>query len=325
MAAKPIIWIISPCYNEEDVLPYSLETFTRKIDELVERDLISRQSRVCFIDDGSRDNTWRLIEEASQADPRVIGIKQSRNRGHQNSLLCAMMEARGKVDAVVTIDCDGQDDVNAIDEMVLRFLDGDDVVYGVRSNRDSDTRMKRGSAQFFYRLMNAMGAETVYNHADYRLLSARALDGLAEYGEVNLYLRGIMPLVGLPHSTVEYTRDERVAGESHYPLRKMLHLAFDGITSFSIKPVRIVSMLGIIFSLVGLVGVIWAIASFFLGSTISGWSSTVCIICTIGGIQLVSVGIIGEYLGKVYLEVKRRPRYLVERRTWDSSAREYRG
>lgn len=322
---KPILWLVIPCYNEEVVLPQTAPLFLAKLEQLAGEGAISARSRVCFVDDGSKDGTWRIIASLSDGDERYVGVKLSRNRGHQNALLCGLMEARGQCDAAVSIDCDGQDDIDAIDEMVASFLAGDDVVYGVRADRSTDTAFKRGSAQAFYKVMGSMGADTVYNHADYRLMSARALDALADYHEVNLFLRGMVPLVGFPSSTVYYERAERVAGESHYPLGKMISLAINGITSMSIKPIRIVSGLGVLFSLLGLVGVIWAIVAVVTGQAVAGWASTVVLVSLIGGIQLLSLGVIGEYVGKVYLESKSRPRFAVEQRTWAPIERHYKG
>lgn len=323
--SKPILWIVIPCYNEEEVLPETAPLFLAKLEDLGAQGHISGKSRVCFIDDGSTDGTWREINRLAASDPHFLGVSLAHNRGHQNALLCGLMEARKHCDAVISIDCDGQDDVNAMDQMVQNYLAGDDIVYGVRDNRDSDTAFKRGTAQAFYRLMAKLGAETVYNHADYRLMSKKALDALAECGEVNLFLRGMVPLIGLPHSEVTYTRNERVAGESHYPLRKMIGLALDGITSLSVQPIRLASMLGILFSIIGLIGIVWAVVAVVTGNAVAGWASTIVVVCLIGGIQLLSIGVIGEYIGKIYLESKRRPRYLVRERTWNRERRVYRG
>jgi glycosyltransferase involved in cell wall biosynthesis len=312
----PILWIVVPCYNEETVLPITAPMFVSKIRALVESGRIDRESRVCFVNDGSADSTWNIIESLSAKHTEVEGICLSRNRGHQNALLAGLMECRSRCDAAVSIDCDGQDDIDAIDRMLDAYEDGADIVYGVRSKRETDTAFKRLSAEAFYRLMNKMGADTVFNHADYRLMSKRALDGLSEFGEVNLFLRGMVPLIGYPSAIVEYERDERLAGESHYPLKKMVALAFDGITSLSIKPIRLISAIGLIFALIGFIGVIWAVCTFFAGHTVSGWASTICIICLFGGLQLTALGIIGEYIGKIYLETKRRPRYIISKTTW---------
>lgn len=324
-SGKPILWLVVPCYNEEAVLLKTAPMFQAKLDQLVEKGAVSAQSRICYVDDGSKDGTWRIISTLAEDDTRFVGVKLSRNRGHQNALLCGLMEARGRCDAAVSIDCDGQDDINAIDQMVDNFLAGDDIVYGVRADRSSDTAFKRGTAQAFYKVMGAMGADTVYNHADYRLMSARALDELSDYHEVNLFLRGMVPLVGFPSSVVYYERAERIAGESSYSLGKMLGLAVNGITSMSIKPIRIVSGLGVLFSLLGLVGIVWAIVAVVTGQAVAGWASTVVLVSLIGGIQLLSLGVIGEYVGKVYLESKSRPRFAVEQRTWVPAERHYKG
>ena len=322
---KPVVWLVVPCYNEEAVLPCTAPLFAEKIDQLIAQKGVSRKSCVCFVDDGSTDATWRIISEYAARDGRFAGVKLSRNRGHQNALLAGLMEARGNCDAAISIDCDGQDDINAIDRMVDNFLAGDDVVYGVRADRSTDTAFKRGSAQLFYRLMGSIDSDIVYNHADYRLLSARALDELANYPEVNLFLRGMVPMIGLPSSVVTYERAERLAGESHYPIRKMVALAANGITSMSTKPLRIVSGLGMLFSLIGLVGIVWALVAFATGSSVAGWASTIVLVSLIGGIQLLGLGVIGEYVGKIYLEAKQRPRYAVEERTWATERRRYRG
>ncbi len=316
----PVVWFVVPCYNEEAVLPQTAPLFLRQVDRLVGEGRADASSRILFVDDGSSDGTWAAIEALSASDPRFVGLSLSRNRGHQNALLAGLMEAKEHCDAAISADCDGQDDITVSRDMIDAFLDGNDVVYGVRSKRDTDTAFKRTSAEKFYTLMNALGAEVVFNHADYRLMSRRALEGLSQFSEVNLFLRGLVPLVGFPSTTVEYERAERMAGESHYPLSKMLHLAVDGITSLSIKPIRIIAGLGIVFSLVGLIGVVWAIVAFALGSTVAGWASMLCVVSLIGGLQLLSLGVIGEYIGKIYLEVKRRPRYLVKERTWDEGS-----
>lgn len=307
-----------PCYNEasmsDDCLQKMAPAFLHELNHLVDAEKISRQSRICFVDDGSADNTWAVIEDLAESDDAFVGVRLSRNRGHQNALLAGLMEARDKCDITVSIDCDGQDDIAAIERMVDAYNEGYEVVYGVRSKRQTDTAFKRLTAEGFYRLMDAMGAEVVFNHADYRLLSARALNGLAEFKEVNLFLRGMIPLVGYPSTTIEYERAERTAGDSHYPIGKMVGLALDGITSLSTKPIRIISGIGLIFSLLGLVGVIWVVISALMGFTVAGWASTMCAVGLIGGLQLLSLGVIGEYIGKIYLEAKNRPRYIVSER-----------
>ena len=311
---KPVLAIVIPCYNEEAVLPLTAPRFLAKLDDLAEQGKIDASSFILFVDDGSRDDTWTLIDSLHKQDARFRGIRQSRNRGHQNAVLAGLMESRGRADAVISIDCDGQDDIDAMDAMIDRYLDGYDVVYGVRSSRQTDTFFKRFTAESFYKLLNRMGAEVVYNHADYRLTSSRVLDAFADYHEVNLFLRGLFPLIGFRATTVEYERHEREAGESHYPLRKMLALAFNGITSLSVKPIRMITGFGVLVSLISFIGVLWAIGSALLGNTVSGWASMTCIVCFIGGVQLMSLGIIGEYIGKVYLETKQRPRYIISDR-----------
>ena len=303
--SKPILWIVIPCYNEEAVLPITAPLFLQKINDLAARGLVSDRSRVLFVNDGSKDKTWELIQGFAKQDEHFIGIAQSRNRGHQNAVLAGLMEAlhSGSCDITISIDCDGQDDINAMDEMVQKYLDGAEVVYGVRSRRDTDTFFKRFTAEGFYHVMNALGADIVFNHADYRLISTRVLESFADYHEVNIFLRGMVPLVGFPHDVVTYERHERLAGESHYPLSKMLALAFDGIT----------------------IGVIWAIVQAILGSSVAGWASIVCIVCFMGGVQLVCLGVIGEYIGKIYMETKARPRYIISERTWAPYERKYHG
>ena len=313
----PVLYIVIPCYNEEAVLPITAPLFLGKLRELWEAGKISPESRVLFVNDGSRDRTWEIITALAAEDPHYLGISQSRNRGHQNAVLAGLMEAKDRCDITISIDCDGQDDMNAMDRMVEAYLEGCDVVYGVRSSRETDTAFKRTTAQGFYKLMNAMGAEVVYNHADYRLLSRRALEALAEFKEVNLFLRGMVPLVGFRSTTVEYARAERLAGESHYPLSKMLSLAVSGITSLSVRPLRLITGFGVFVALVSFIGVIWALVRFLTGHTVTGWASTTCIVCFVSGVQLISLGVIGEYIGKIYMETKARPRYIISERTWE--------
>ncbi len=320
---RPILWIIVPCYNEEQVLPMTAPLFLDKITRLAEAGKISTSSRILFVNDGSKDRTWEIIRELAREDDRYLGICQSRNRGHQNAVLAGLMEAKDRCDITISIDCDGQDDIDAMDGMVDRYLEGYEIVYGVRSVRKTDTWFKRTTAQGFYRLMNAMGAEVVYNHADYRLISSRVLQHFADFEEVNIFLRGMVPLVGFPSTSVYYERSARMAGKSHYPLRKMISLAFNGITSLSIKPITLITGSGVLFSLLGLALMIWAIVESALGKTVAGWASTVCIICLLGGIQLISLGVIGQYVGKTYLETKRRPRYIISERTWEKPARRW--
>ena len=311
----PILYIVIPCYNEEAVLPVTAPLFLNKVKELAAAGKISEESRVLFVNDGSRDDTWKIIRGLSEQDPHYLGISQSRNRGHQNAVLAGLMEARDRCDITISIDCDGQDDINAMDEMVDAYLQGFDVVYGVRSSRETDSFFKRFTAQSFYKLLSAMGAEVVYNHADYRLMSARVLKEFANFKEVNLYLRGLVPLVGFPSTTVSYSRAERIAGESHYPLKKMLGLAIDGITSLSVKPLQMITGFGIFVAVVSFIGCLWALITAICGKAVAGWASMTCIVCFVSGVQLVCLGIIGEYIGKIYLETKKRPRYIISERT----------
>ena len=311
----PILTLIIPCYNEEAVLPQTAPMFLHKLDELSGKGRIARESRILFVNDGSRDGTWEIITALHQEDPRYTGIAQSRNRGHQNAVLAGLMEAMDSCDITISIDCDGQDDINAMDAMVEAYLDGCDIVYGVRANRETDSFFKRTTAQGYYRLLEKMGVEVVYNHADYRLMSARALKEFAQFKEVNLYLRGMVPLVGFKSTSVYYERHERLAGESHYPLTKMLALAFDGITSLSVKPIRLITSCGLIVSVLSFIGIVWAIVTALKGNAVAGWASTACIVCFIGGILALFLGVIGEYIGKIYLEVKQRPRYIISERT----------
>ena len=323
MEARPVLWIVIPCYNEEQVLPLTAPLFVRKLRQLEADGKISGNSRILFVNDGSKDRTWEIIRNLSEEYPECIGICQSRNRGHQNAVLAGLMEAKDRCDITISIDCDGQDDLDAMDEMVDKYLAGAEVVYGVRSARKKDTWFKRTTAQAFYRLMTLMGAEVVYNHADYRLISAKVLQHFADFEEVNIFLRGMVPLVGFPSDTVLYERNVRLAGESHYPLRKMIALAFNGITSLSVKPITLITTFGIGFSILGLILMIWAIVQACLGNTVAGWTSTVCIICLLGGIQLISLGVLGQYIGKTYLETKHRPRYIISARTWEPETRHW--
>ncbi len=313
---NPVLYIVIPCYNEQEVLPITAPMFLNKLHELAEKKLVSENSRIMFVNDGSSDGTWDIIRALAASDEHYIGISQSRNRGHQNAVLAGLMEAKDSCDISISIDCDGQDDINAMDDMVRAYLDGCDIVYGVRNDRETDSFFKRTTAQGFYKFLSAMGAEIVYNHADYRLISARALHELAKFKEVNLFLRGMVPLVGFKSTSVEYKRAERIAGKSKYPLRKMLALAGDGITSLSIKPLRLIMSFGVIVALLSFVGVIWAIVSALAGRAVAGWASMTCIICFVSGVQLICMGIIGEYIGKIYMETKHRPRYIISERTW---------
>ena len=311
-----ILYIIVPCYNEEKVLPVTAPRFLDKLLNLIQRGTISNQSRIMFVNDGSKDETWNYIKTLSEQNCHFIGISQSRNRGHQNAVLAGLMEAKDQCDITITIDCDGQDDIDAIDDMILEYQKGNEIVYGVRSDRETDSSFKRGTAEGFYKLLNFLGAEVVYNHADYRLLSGRVLTELAKFKEVNIFLRGMVPLVGFQSSKVYYKREKRVAGESHYPIKKMIALALDGITSLSIKPIRLITIFGSFVVILSFIGIIWAVVTTLTGDTVSGWSSTVCIVCFMGGVQLLSLGVLGEYIGKIYLETKQRPRYIISERTY---------
>ncbi len=315
MTQQPVLYIIIPCYNEQEVLPITAPLFLEKLSALIADEKIGENSRILFINDGSKDSTWDIICNLSNSDSHYIGISQSRNRGHQNAVLAGLMEAKDKCDITISIDCDGQDDINAMDGMVDAYLDGCEVVYGVRSKRDTDSFFKRFTAEIFYKVMNWMGAEVVFNHADYRLISSKVLRAFADFKEVNIFLRGMVPLVGFKSTVVYYERAERIAGESHYPLRKMLALAFDGITSLSVKPIRLIAAFGFIVAILSFIGILWAVVGSLVGSTVSGWASTVCIVFFMGGIQLLCLGVIGEYIGKIYLETKARPRYIISERT----------
>lgn len=322
MRNAPVLYMIIPCYNEEEVLAVTPPLFLKKLKELAGAGKIRDESRILFVNDGSTDRTWQMICGLAKQDEHYIGISQSRNCGHQNAVLAGLMEAMGRCDITISIDCDGQDDINAMDEMVEKYRNGFEVVYGVRKRRATDTPFKRGTAKLFYRLLRWMGAEVVYNHADYRLISNRVLKELADFQEVNLYLRGLVPLVGFPSDTVCYERKERAEGESHYPLAKMFGLALDGITSLSIKPIRMIAAAGVIVSLLSFAMIVWVVAQFFAGQTVDGWASTCAIICFVCGIQLICTGVIGEYVGKIYLETKKRPRYIISDRTYEMESEE---
>lgn len=311
----PVLYIVIPCYNEEAVLPITAPIFLNKLHSLCAAGKISPDSRILFVDDGSRDSTWDIISRLAAEDPHFTGIRQSRNRGHQNALLAGLMEAKDKCDITISIDCDGQDDPDAMDAMVEEYAKGCEIVYGVRSDRSSDTFLKRSTAQGFYKFLKWMGVETVYNHADYRLVSSRVLEAFAGFEEVNLFLRGMFPLVGFRSTCVPYARKARLAGESHYPLGKMVALAVDGITSLSVRPLHLIVGLGIGIAILSFLGVLWSVIVALTGNAVSGWASTVCIVCFIGGIQLICLGVIGEYIGKIYMEVKHRPRYIISDRT----------
>lgn len=304
--------IVVPCYNEEEVFPETIERLLVLLERLSSTGLVTSDSAIYFVDDGSKDRTWQLVEEAALSDARVHGIKLSRNRGHQNALIAGLCGAQG--DALVSIDADLQDDVNVIEEMVRKHIEGYEIVYGVRKSRTTDTGFKKNTAEIYYKLLARMGVDIVYNHADYRLMGRRALNALGGYSEVNLFLRGIVPLLGFRTATAFYDRSERFAGESKYPLKKMLALAMDGITSFSVVPLRMISLLGFLVSLFSIVMVGWVLyGKIFTNSAIPGWASSVIPIYILGGIQLLSIGVLGEYIAKIYLETKRRPRFLIEK------------
>ena len=305
------LYIVVPCYNEEEVLPETARRLKAKVEELQGAGKIGPDSRILFVNDGSRDRTWEIISALHRSDPVFSGVDLSRNRGHQNALLAGLMTAKDRCGMAISMDADLQDDIGAVDAMVDKFHAGCDIVYGVRSSRKKDTFFKRFTAEGFYRVMNFLGAETVFNHADYRLLSRRALEGLEQFREVNLFLRGIVPMIGYTSATVEYERGERFAGESKYPLKKMLSFAMEGITSLSTKPIRYITGLGFLVFLVSIIMLIYSIVRWAMGETILGWASLICSVWAIGGLILLSLGVIGEYIGKIYLETKGRPRFLI--------------
>ncbi len=306
------LYLAIPCYNEEEVLPSTADILKKKYTELISNKKISRDSKIVFIDDGSKDKTWKIIKKLHKSDSVFSGIKLSCNRGHQNALLCGLMTLKDYADAVISIDADLQDDIEAFDKMLECFENGCDVVYGVRSKRDTDTFFKRFTAESFYKILNSMGAKVIFNHADFRLMSKRALEYLSEYKETNIYLRGLVPMIGLKSDVVEYERSERLAGESKYPLKKMLALAWEGITSLSIKPIRVVTAVGTIVFMLSILMLVYFLYRYFTGATVPGWASLAVSIWAIGGLQLLAIGIVGEYIGKIYLEVKQRPRYFVD-------------
>lgn len=307
------LMVVIPCYNEEEVLPETARRLTEKMASLTQRGMISEDSRVLLVDDGSKDRTWELIQGLHEQNPLFEGVKLSRNRGHQNALLAGLMTARDRCDICISMDADLQDDMDAMDRFIEEYQKGCEVVYGVRNKRDTDTAFKRQTALMFYRLMKGLGVDITYNHADYRLMSNRALNALGQFGEVNLFLRGLAPLVGFQSGVVTYDRSERFAGESKYPLKKMLSFAVDGITSFSVKPLRLITTVGVVIFVMSLLMLLYTLISWIAGHTVIGWTSTLASIWMIGGIQLLSLGVIGEYIGKIYNETKRRPRYLIER------------
>ena len=313
MKAEKTLYVVVPCYKEEEVLPETAKRLKAKLTALIAQGKISPRSRILFVNDGSKDRTWPIIEELHARDRIFSGVNLSRNRGHQNALLAGLMTAVQHADLMVSMDADLQDDIDAMDKMIDAYHEGYDVVYGVRASRKTDSFFKRFTAESFYKLMKAMGVDIVFNHADYRLMSRRAVEGLADFREVNLFLRGIVPQIGYAWTTVEYDRAKRFAGESKYPLKKMLSFAFDGITSFSVKPMRLILVLGEVIFVLSLLMLLWALVEWVSGKTVSGWASLICSIWMIGGIQLLALGVIGEYIGKVYSETKARPRYIIER------------
>ena len=313
MKKENILYVVVPCYREEAVLPETARRLKEKLVNLIGQGKIARNSRILFVNDGSKDRTWEIIADLHAQDATFSGVNLSRNRGHQNALLAGLLTAVQYADMIVSMDADLQDDINAMDAMIDAYHKGYDIVYGVRSSRKTDTFFKRFTAEGYYHLLQKMGVDIVFNHADYRLMSKRAVEGLAQFGEVNVFLRGIVPQIGYPWTTVEYARAERFAGESKYPLKKMLAFAFDGITSFSIKPMRLILALGAVIFLLSLVMLAWTLVGWALGHTVSGWASLMCSIWMIGGIQLLALGVIGEYIGKLYAEEKKRPRYIIER------------
>ncbi len=306
------LYLAIPCYNEEEVLRDSAEKLKNKYEQMMSEHKITFDSKIVFIDDGSKDKTWSIIRELHEENDVFQGIKLSRNRGHQNALLCGLMTLKDEADAVISIDADLQDDINTFDEMISKYEEGCDVVYGVRSKRETDTFFKRFTAEAFYKILNRMGAKVIFNHADFRLMSRRALEAFSQYKETNIFLRGMVPLIGYKSDIVTYERFERLAGESKYPLKKMLALAWEGMTSMSIQPIRIITWSGLIIFIISLAMIIYSVVRFFIGATVSGWASTLCSIWALGGLQLLAIGIIGEYIGKIYLETKRRPRFIVE-------------
>ena len=306
------VYFVIPCYNEEAVLPETTSRMTDKLNAMRAAGLIGEKSRILYVDDGSKDRTWELVSQFNRENPWVEGVKLSHNRGHQHALLCGLMSALPRCDAAISMDADLQDDIDALDQFVKKFQEGCDVVYGVRNKRDTDTWFKRTTAEGFYKVMQLLGVDVVFNHADYRLMSKRALEALSEYREVNLFLRGIVPLIGYRSDYVYYDRHERFAGESKYPLKKMLSFALDGITSFSVKPLKLISNLGILISVLSILGLLYALISYFAGWAVTGWTAIVCSIWLLGGLQMLCLGVVGGYIGKIYSEVKARPRYRVE-------------
>jgi glycosyltransferase involved in cell wall biosynthesis len=310
----PVLYLVIPCYNEEQVLPLTSGKFKAKLEELIEAGKISEDSRVMFVNDGSKDTTWDILTSLCEEDKKYAAISLAHNRGHQNALIAGLMEAKKYADITISMDCDGQDDINAITEMVDEYAKGSEIVFGVRNDRSTDSWFKRTTAQSYYKFLRGMGVDIIPDHADYRLMSSRVLSALEGYGEVNLFLRGIIPQLGFKQSVVYYSRAEREAGTTHYPLSKMMSLAIDGVTSFSIRPLRLITVLGIIVALLSFIGIIYVLISVISGYYVDGWASTTCILCFVSGIQMISLGVIGEYIGRIYLETKQRPRYFVAER-----------
>jgi len=318
----PVLYIVVPCCNEEAALPHTAPLFGGELTRLKQTGKISEKSRVLFVNDGSKDNTWKIISDLCGKDKAFEGISLSRNQGHQNALYAGIMEAKESCDIIITADCDGQDDISAVEEMIEKYNSGADIVYGIRRSRKSDTVAKKGSARLFYRFLSLMGVETVGDHADFRLITSRVAEALAEFGEVNLYLRGIIPLVGFESACVEYDRKKRQYGKSHYSIRRMLSLALDAVTGFSVRPLRMISALGFFVSLLSFIGIVWIFIQHFFGSTVWGWSSTMCVVCFASGVQLLCLGVVGEYIGRIYMEVKGRPRYIIAGRIKAESTEE---
>lgn len=307
----PILYIVVPCYNEEEVLAETTKRLTAKINSMIKGNIVSPDSRIMYVNDGSKDKTWEIINDFYKSNEFVTGVNLSRNRGHQNALLAGLMTAKEYADIVISMDADLQDDIEVLDKFVEEYKNGCDIVYGVRSSRKKDSFFKKNTALAFYKLMEKMGVEIVYNHADYRLMSKRAIEELAGYKEVNLFLRGIIPMIGFKTSTVEYERDKRFAGESKYPLKKMIAFAIDGITSCSIKPIRLITSFGFLIFLISMLMLIYVIIGHFLGNTVAGWPTLMVMICFFGGFQIMSIGVVGEYVGKIYMETKERPRFIL--------------
>lgn len=308
----PVLYLVIPCYNEEAVLPETTKRLTEKMHTMIRTEQVDPESRILYVDDGSKDKTWAVISEYAEAIPYVDGVKLAHNRGHQNALLAGLMTAMPLCDCAISMDADLQDDINVIDRFVEKYMEGCDVVYGVRNKRETDTFFKRTTAEGFYKFMKILGVDVVFNHADYRLMSRRALEGLSEYKEVNLFLRGIVPLIGFRTSVVAYERSERFAGESKYPLKKMLSFAVDGITSFSVKPIRLITTLGVLIFAVSVLCLLWLLVTKLFGHTVEGWTTLMGSVWALGGIQLLCLGILGEYIGKIYKEVKHRPRFVID-------------